>query len=121
MNKVNTSAKSIAILYAVITTIIFCLHLFATKIILRDVPPIIFASVRGILGGLILLLFFRDGIKYITKKSFLSLSIIAFLGFFLNQIFFMYGMKLSTTTNAAIIINTIPIASTMMAIITKLR
>ena len=87
MNK-SEIRKIWALLYCLITTLIFSFHFFAAKLVLKEVPPLIFAASRGILGGLILFVIFRkDIIKYLNWKNLKDLSIIAFLGFFINQIF----------------------------------
>jgi len=111
-----------AFFLCIINAIIFCFHFFAAKDILKVVHPLNFAATRGIMGGLILIVIFRKQVfKNLNKKNLRDIAIVGFLGFFINQIFFMYGLKESTPLNASIIMNTIPIASTLMAIVFALE
>lgn len=111
-----TSSKSFAITLCILNAIIFCFHFFAAKDIMRTVPPMVFAASRGVIGGLILMAFLKkDMFRHLNFKLIRDLFLIAFLGFFLNQICFMFGLKMSTPLNSSIIMNTIPLFTTLMA------
>jgi len=111
-----------AFFLCILNAVIFSFHFFAAKDILKTVDPLNFAAVRGILGGFILLVVFRKKIfQHISVKNLKDVALIGFLGFCVNQVFFMYGLKISSPFNASIIMNTIPIVSTLMAILFALE
>ncbi len=113
MKKTNLIAYLLCIIY----NTIFCIHYYFAKIVMTSgVNPLILSAVRGIIGGLFLLLIYRDFFKYLNLKLIGKISVVAFFGFFLNQFFFLQGVKLTSPLNTSIIINTIPIMTTLFAI-----
>ena len=108
----------IAYLLCVTYNIIFCAHYYFAKIVMTSgVNPLALSAARGIIGGIFLLLIYRDFFKHLNLKLVGIILVIAFFGFFLNQFFFLQGVKLTSPLNASIIINTIPIVTTLFAII----
>ena len=76
------------------------------------------ACLRGLLGGaLLLFLFFNQVKKILHKELILKMMIPAFFGVILNQILFLEGLKRSTPLHAAVLANTIPVFSTLLAVI----
>lgn len=99
---------------------IFALHYaIAREILDSGVSPYALSSWRGIVGGALILLYFKDKLELRhVKTNFLPLLMVAFLGFFINQIFFMKGLKLTSTVNVALLSNTLPIISLLFALVT---
>ena len=109
MSELLDKRKLFAFFLCILNAIIFCFHFFACKDILKYTHPLNFAAIRGLMGGIILIIVFREKIfKCLNKKNIKDMAWIGFLGFCINQIFFMYGLKESTPLNASIIMNTIP-------------
>lgn len=106
-----------------IMTAIFSAHYIVAKSIIdKGISPYSLSSWRGIIGGAIILSFFRKQIKIeLLKKNKAPLIIISLFGFCLNQILFMQGLKLTSPVNAALISNTIPVVSLVFAAFAKLE
>ena len=100
---------------------IFALHYaIAREILDSSVSPYALSSWRGIIGGALILFYFRSKLKLRhVKANFVPLLLVAFLGFFINQIFFMKGLQLTSTVNVALLSNTLPIISLIFGLITE--
>ena len=107
----------------VVVSIIFSVHyLFAKKILISGVSPYALSAFRGVLGGLIILIVARKKIQLKSiKENIWAIIFVAGMGFFLNQIFFMQGLKRTSAINTALISNTIPIFSLIFAWFIKLE
>ena len=106
-----------------LTAVIFSLHYqFAKSILSEGVPSLSLSSARGLFGGggLFLVLLLRGG-KLEFKQLSLTVFIISFFGFFLNQLLFMKGLSMSTPLNAAILSNTIALVSLIFAYLQKVE
>ena len=114
----SSKDKAFAIFYAILISLIFVGHYFIAKDVMKEVPPLILGAARGIIGGPLIFLFIRTPIKkHINKKLLLNLVAIGFLGFFLNQILFLYGLKNTTALKTSLFINAIPIITTFLGIV----
>ena len=108
--------------YSLIVSFTFCVHFFVAKDVLQTISPTMLGAVRGVIGGLILyILFFTHIKKNITLKIAATLLSIAFFGYFINQVLFLSGLKLSTPLNTAIIMNTIPVMTAIMAMLFRIE
>lgn len=107
----------LALFYCLIVGVIFAYHFFAAKEVMQTIGPLPLSAVRGIIGGFCLLIVFKKKWSYFNKEIFKKIFIVSFLGFFINQVFFMVGLTKTEAINAAIINNTIPIFTALMAII----
>lgn len=107
----------LALVYCLIVGVIFAYHFFAAKEVMATIGPLPLSAVRGIIGGLFLLIIFNKKWKYFNKALLKKIFIVSFLGFFINQVFFMIGLTKTEAINAAIINNTIPIFTALMAIV----
>lgn len=85
-------------------------YLFA-KIALREVSPMSFAAMRTIIPTVILLPFFIKKEKNwsVSARNFLWLIGLAFLGSFINRVFWTIGLDLTTASNSALLFSTSPI------------
>lgn len=107
----------LALFYCLVVGIIFAYHFFAAKEVMRTIGPLPLSAVRGIVGGLCLLVAFKSKWPLFNRSLLKKILIVSFLGFFINQVFFMVGLTKTEAINAAIINNTIPIFTALMAII----
>lgn len=122
MKKHTFSTKYLAYSLCLLVNIIFCIHYYVAKIVISSgVNPLALSAVRGIIGGSFLLLFYRDFFSHLNKRLIGELALVAFFGFFLNQVFFLFGVKKTTPLNVSIIINTIPIIITLLSFLFKLE
>ncbi len=105
-----------------LVNIIFCLHYYAAKVVISaGVNPLALSAVRGLIGGCFLLLIYRDFFTKLNWHLIKNFAVVAFFGFFLNQVFFLFGVKKTSPLNVAIIVNTIPVIITFLAVITRLE
>jgi drug/metabolite transporter (DMT)-like permease len=100
----------------------FCLHFFVAKDVMKAVPPIVLGGFRGVLGGLLLFMFYFSDLKgNFTLKNLKMLLSIAFFGYFINQILFLNGLKLSTPLNTGVIMNTIPVVAALISMLFRVE
>ncbi len=111
------SKNSLAYLGCIMVAVIFSFHyLAAKKVMAAGVTPYALSAFRGIGGGVLILLMFRRKISLpAIKVNIIPVAIMGFLGFFLNQIFFMNGLKMSSALMGALLSNTIPVVSFIFA------
>jgi len=115
--------KLYAIFLCTLVTTIFSFHYIVAKLILTaGVSQYSLSAWRGLLGGGILLIIYHKKISLkIIKENVFVLFMVAFLGFFINQILFMKGLSLTTPLYVAIISNTIPIITAIFAFVVGLE
>lgn len=113
----KSNNKTFALFLCLIVATIFSFHyLIAKQILTAGVSPYALSSWRGIIGGGLLLIIFRKRIDAsLIKENAKVLLAISFLGFFINQIFFMKGLTLTGPLATSILTNTIPIVTALIA------
>ncbi len=111
------SKNTLAYIGCIMVAVIFSFHyLAAKKVMAAGVTPYALSSFRGIGGGVLILLMFKSKFSLpAVKANIIPVAIMGFLGFFLNQIFFMNGLKMSSALNGALLSNTIPVVSFIFA------
>lgn len=102
------SKYHLAIIAVIITNLIWGASPPIFKWALTDIPPFTFAFFRFFLASLLLLPFSLHHLM-ISRQAFLKLSLLAFLGFFLQISLLLFGLSLSPSLNAPIIISSAPI------------
>jgi drug/metabolite transporter (DMT)-like permease len=108
--------------YSFVVSFTFCVHFFVAKDVLHTISPTMLGAVRGVIGGLILYILFFSHVKgKFHWKTAATLLSIAFFGYFINQVLFLKGLKLSTPLNTAVIMNTIPVMTAIMAMIFRVE
>jgi drug/metabolite transporter (DMT)-like permease len=114
--------KSLSIFYSFLVSLLFVLHFYVAKGILKEVNPEILGGFRGFLGGIVILLFQYKNIDFKSQQKFLKdYLVIAFFGFFISQILFLNGLKLSSPLNTSIIMNTIPLTTALIAMVFRIE
>lgn len=111
----NSKSQLLPLLCCLIVTIIFSIHFVVAKSILNNHHPLALTTLRGLIGGVIVLAIYRKEITPKLKEHVGSLFLIGFLGFFLNQLLFMSGLKMTTALNASIITNAVPLVTAILA------
>ena len=116
-----TSHKK-GILLAFLASIISGVAIFYSKISVSQIPPLVLTSSRNFyVGILFLLLFLFSGksseIKKLTKKQFVLLSLIGFIGGALPFYLFFTGLQYMPAINANLIQKTLFVWVTVLAVI----
>jgi drug/metabolite transporter (DMT)-like permease len=100
----------------------FCLHFFVAKDVMQTVHPIVLGGVRGVLGGLLLYALYFSNLKNnFTLPNLKMLLMIAFFGYFVTQILFLNGLKLSSPLNTGVIMNTIPVVAALLSMLFRVE
>lgn len=103
-------------------TLIFAAHYLAAKEVLRTIDVWTLSWIRGWVGGALLAIVFWPKMKKnFSWPLLMTMSGLAVLGFGLNQILFLEGLKHSTASHAALISNTIPIVSVLLSLLLGLE
>ena len=109
--------KLLPVLSCFLVTVIFSIHFVVAKQVLQDHHPLALTSLRGIIGGILVLGIFYKKIEWPLLSQFkLKLFFIGALGFFGNQLLFMSGLKMTTALNASIITNAVPLVTASLAV-----
>lgn len=103
--------------------LIFGFNYAASKIILSYFPPLLWCAIRiAIAAVFMFILGFalvpRDSRKA-SGKFLYPVFLFAVFGIVLNQVFFLYGLKYTTTSNSAILNTLTPIFTLLIAILLK--
>lgn len=71
-----------AIFYSFMVSLLFVLHFYVAKDVLKSVHPNILGALRGLVGGVLIIIFAARGTDYNEQKKFLKYFLaIAFFGF----------------------------------------
>ncbi|NRA66785.1 MAG: DMT family transporter [Pseudobacteriovorax sp.] len=115
-------SKSLGHICAFLCAVIFSCHYLVAKEVIQTVDPLVLGAFRGLIGGGILAMAFpRKLLLGINLKSAASLATIAIFTFVINQTLFLKGLNLTDSVDAALISNTIPVVSLLLAILFKLE
>ncbi len=80
------------------------------KFVLRDVEPLAVASVRVLVSTpLLLFLALREERRLPSRRDLAGLALLGFLGVFANQVLYITGLRMTSATNAAILMPSIPV------------
>jgi drug/metabolite transporter (DMT)-like permease len=123
INDPENNKKILGGLCSLTVSFTFCLHFFVAKDVMKGgVPPIVLGGSRGLLGGLLLFAIYYANLKgSFTLKSMKMLLSIAFFGYFINQILFLNGLKLSSPLNTGVIMNTIPVVAALISMLFRVE
>ena len=110
------SSGKLADLTLFFVSAIWGLNIVAMKFLLAELSPVNLVMVRFFSGSLLLfllLIFFED--VRIPLMDFLYLCVLGVTGITAYQLLFVCGMKYTSATNAAILVNTSPIYGAMLS------
>jgi drug/metabolite transporter (DMT)-like permease len=113
-----------AILVLVIVQIIFGLNFVASKIIVEYLNPAYWAFIRFFISGVILFaigVILKSGKVKIPRNGeyWIKIIVLSFLGITIGQLTFLKGIKLTTPTNASILMSLIPIFTSVIVLLLK--
>lgn len=92
----------------------------AAEHIITEIPPLIAAAFRFLMAGfLLLMIIFKSGQFSLQtfKKRWLSITLMALTGIFGYNIFFFYGLQMTSAINGSLIIATTPAFMTLGAVL----
>lgn len=117
----NAAPKAFWVILALIAVqVCFGANYVISKIVVTSFPPLVWASIRIIIATIVMwsfnLAFRRQSMPKLNRDFLLPLIGFALLGTILNQVTFLMGLKMTTSTNSAILNTMIPIAT--LAIVT---
>lgn len=102
--------------------ILFGINFVVSKVIVEKIPPILWAELRFLSSGLILLAILFS-LKYkipkLQKEDWISIFFLGFIGFTTGQSLLLQGIKFSTAGHAAILSSTIPLFALLISIFRK--
>lgn len=100
-----------AYLALVLMSLLYSGNLISARVLAPQVPPIALSALRGVLGLMVLVPLAWRPLKTspkLTKRDLASMALLGFLGITLAYASFLWGMRYSTASNAAIIFATSP-------------
>jgi drug/metabolite transporter (DMT)-like permease len=94
-----------------LTVFFFGTNFTAVKLVVADVPPVLFAAARFTLAGLILLVIsrFAEPGNRLQRKDMLPTLGLGIVGITLTQTVFTIGVSLTTAANTALVYSTSPV------------
>jgi drug/metabolite transporter (DMT)-like permease len=97
------------------------LHIFG-KVVLEAVHPLALASLRVLFATpVLMLLAWRHDRVLPSRRMLPSLALLGLLGVFFNQLLFITGLELTTATNAAILMPSIPVFAIAVAALFRIE
>jgi drug/metabolite transporter (DMT)-like permease len=92
------------------------------KFVLRDVEPLAVASVRVLVSTpLLLFLALRQERRLPSRHDLAGLALLGFLGVFANQILYITGLRMTSATNAAILMPSIPVFVALLLLLSGME
>jgi drug/metabolite transporter (DMT)-like permease len=104
----------------IIIQILFGINFAASKLIVEKLSPIVWANLRFLTAGLLLLAFnliARRNHPRVDKNFLMGIIPLSLLGMGLGQSLFLFGISKTSSTNTAIITSAIPILTTLAVIL----
>jgi drug/metabolite transporter (DMT)-like permease len=94
-----------------LTVFFFGTNFTAVKLVVADVPPVLFAATRFTLAGLLLLVIsrFAESGNRLLRKDVLPVLGLGVVGITLTQTVFTIGVSLTTAANTALVYSTSPV------------
>lgn len=88
------------------------------KFVLREVEPLAVASVRVLVSTpLLFFLALRKDRRLPTRRDLVGLALLGFLGVFANQLLYITGLGMTSATNAAILMPSIPVFVALLLLV----
>ncbi len=88
-----------------------------SKLAFRDLPPLTFTAIRFTVASalLLLILFWREGVRLPPRKTWPTLIVLGLLGNTLYQLVFINGLARTSATNSSLILASMPTVVTVWA------
>lgn len=114
------NSQLVVILVLILIQVLFGINFGASKVIVRELDPIIWSNIRFLVAGVIMtivtILSKREHPEP-SKEFFLPLIPLSLFGMALGQGLFLFGLKNTTSINTAIITTLIPILTLLIVIL----
>lgn len=113
------SNKGLVYIVLFVIQLFFGINYSTSKIIVGKVDPFIWSNIRFFLAGILMLLItiaLRRPHPKVSKEFFLPIFPLALLGMALGQGLFLFGLRLTTSVNTAILTSTIPILTVIIVV-----
>ena len=106
-----------------LTVFFFGTNFTAVKLVVADVPPVLFAAARFTLAGLLLLVIsrFAESGNRLLRKDVLPVLGLGVVGITLTQTVFTIGVSLTTAANTALIYSTSPVWGMLLGFVLGLE
>jgi drug/metabolite transporter (DMT)-like permease len=104
----------------ILIQVLFGFNFAASKIIVKELDPILWSNIRFLLSGIILgvvTLILKRKHPPMTREFFLPIIPLSLMGMALGQGLFLFGLKKTTSINTAIISTAIPLLTLMIVIL----
>jgi drug/metabolite transporter (DMT)-like permease len=105
-------------LVLLLVALIFGINHVWAKDVFTEIPPYAVAAFRVIFGAIVLIIVQRtvSGEKLENKRDLLWLAVYSLFGVIINQVCYLKGLSMTTSANTSILIVTIPVFTTAIAI-----
>jgi drug/metabolite transporter (DMT)-like permease len=106
-----------------LTVFFFGTNFTAVKLVVADVPPVLFAAARFTLAGLLLLVIsrFAESGNRLLRKDVLPVLGLGVVGITLTQTVFTIGVSLTTAANTALVYSTSPVWGMLLGFVLGLE
>lgn len=111
--------KKLVICVLIIIQTLFGINFASSKVVLKTLDPFVWSNLRFFIAGILMLLctlVLRRPHPKFTREFFLPLFPLSLLGMSLGQGLFLFGLKLTSSVNTAIITSTIPLITMIIVI-----
>ncbi len=116
MSDSGSRKPSAALLYALLTLMVgfWAVNFVVARVALRDFPPLLAASIRALLAGMVLLPLYLWKGRQLDKEPWTAKDVpvlfgLGVIGVTFNQVLFLLGLNRTSTTHAAIITGLMPL------------
>jgi drug/metabolite transporter (DMT)-like permease len=118
----NKSSKFVVLGVLVLIQVLFGINFGTSKVVLTSLDPFVWSNLRFFIAGIVMLsltlLLKRPHPKF-NKEFFLPMIPLSLLGMSLGQGLFLFGLKMTSSVNTAIITSTIPLITMIVVILRK--
>jgi drug/metabolite transporter (DMT)-like permease len=114
-------SRALPILALLAVQLIFGFNFAASKVVLNHYPPTLWGAIRLLFSALLMFAFSKKWVppeqRRMDREFFKKTFIYGLFGMALSQFFFMFGIKNTTTTNAAIMNTLTPLFTLLIAMV----
>jgi len=117
---VKHSNKGLVYIVLFVIQLFFGINYSTSKIIVGKIDPFIWSNIRFFIAGIVMLLItllVRRPHPKFSKEFFLPIVPLAIFGMALGQGLFLFGLRLTTSVNTAILTSTIPILTVIIVVL----
>lgn len=122
-NSRNTNRFSTTDILLVFVAIIWGLNYVVTKISLREMNPLVFNSLRFVIGAVIcwIILLLKEKDFRVSKRELVHLLMMGIVAHGINQVAFVYGVSKTSASTSSLILAATPMCVAFLASLLKLE